>query len=488
MKWFKNTIPLRNKCLVLCGLFFLNVLFVQAQTRYNSKITKAYLFNDGAYLQSVAADVEVTTGLNEIIITGLPLNVKKSSINLALSNVNVRIVDLEIITDSTGFKNDKVVQRIERELRSANDSMRGIQFSESRLQFLNKTLLANNQIEVSDKSIYVDDLDELLIYYRNKLRELNNEKERIKHHKKLISRQIDSLNTAKHKRITTLGYPSTYLNIEISSQINTTVPVRIFYQSPLANWQPEYTISGGAEDASLSMTALIQQNTGFQWQQVDISLGYGSISKKLTNAYQPNTTLQLSQVERVESNQPKRIFDVMKIPLSVKQFYLCQPNDNNLSQLNYVFGGLMGEYLPQGKLTIISNNYSQVFDTLQSALFLDSLSYSLGYTNEVTCVKTLSKEKLKKSLIGGKNTQILEWTISISNNTNAPQKVVLADMLPTFDGEEIQYEFNLPKGASHNNSNISYTATLQGGETTEITYGFQITAPKGASIFKYFEY
>lgn len=455
----------------------------KAQIETEAKVKAVSLMPSAAFISCHTSAVNLTKGYNQIDVGNVAKDLRLA--NLSFQQIKgAEITSIEIIKKGSVKKDNRIIE-IDSLLQIANDSLDWVEFSIKRNDQLSYILYKNSEIEVSDKSIYVDDLDELLIYYKQKLRKLEAEKRKLNYHKNLLVYQIDSLKTAKENRIATLGLPSTYIRMHISSSMASSTTINFNYSTSLANWWPNYTIKVSEDNSSIQVGAVCYQNTGVDWESTNLSLSYGQASDK----NMASSLVKFSNIGgyNVKSDDTLYINSVLNQEINTFESFLCKPSQSPLVSKLLALNGLDGLFLPKGQLQLISNSGQIHFDSLSSDLFSDSTFYDLGYTNEIYFNRTLSKEKLRKSILGNKKTAEIEWTITFENKSNKVQTILIEDFLPSASKNEIEIDLNLPRSSKSYDDTFIYSFELEPGEKEEIKYGFNISAPKAIELKDYYK-
>ena len=464
--------------------FLLTPNYVLAQQAVGVLTTKAHMRPTEAIITAQSEPVKLKKGINGLLFRGIASSAETSSIRINAGE-STRVLGYKWVTDSSHLQDDQVV-RLNAELQVKNDSLQSAQRAEQRLLYARKVLNENIQIDVSDKSIYIDDLDELVIYYKNALRRWDKEYIELKHHKKRINHQLDSLETSKRRRVATLRALNTGLFVQISAQLEVERTVDFSYQTKSAFWEPTYFVSLTDQgNASIEMSASIQQQTGLNWKQIDLSLEFGNTNKTTLNKVFSANYLTTNYKVNVPNGETTFIFDLKSIDCSYEVFNLLNPNVSAHPFISLQLSNLSGYTLPRGIVTIKTPSGYQSTDTLASVLTSDSLVFSIGIDNEILCTKSISKEKLTKSIVGNKQTLNVEWNAQLTNNSGQQQVVTYADYLPA-NIEGATVESSLPKGSITADGKFSYAISLEPGETKTISYKFKIAAPKGVDINDYY--
>lgn len=446
------------------------------------------LTTQGAHVLAETPAIALAKGENRVVVMGLSSDTRLDQVQYFLGEA-VSVVRAELINDSTLHFNDLELKEIGQDLLEAQDSLRGVLFTESQIAYLKTILDQNKRIEVSDKSIYIDDLDELLTFYKRRLRSLQRDLNTAKLHKKRLIHQIDSLKKAKRRRLTTLAPPVHGVGLNLVADFDMEQTVRIAFFTHMAKWTPQYALVTDNENANLEVNASIEQNTGVNWKQVELHLSYNQTGDwKQANGGRHSVTYPVKHPIQLGNGQSLFIPNVSNYQVDTRQVYLCDPTLSHMSQPFVDVKGLSGVFLPTGMITIKTATNGQVMDSFTSGIFQDSMSFALPLTHDVASTKFLVKEKLSNSLVGNKVSSKVEWTATVTNSTPMAQTIVFRDRIPFASANpNVLIEYNLPKGGTQFNGYFEQTLQLEANESIELNYGFQITAPKGTNLTEYIE-
>ncbi|MBN4062013.1 DUF4139 domain-containing protein [Bacteroidales bacterium AH-315-I05] len=141
-------------------------------------------------------------------------------------------------------------------------------------------LVANKIIKVNEKTIFVEELEDVADFYRNRMSEIALKILEInKIEKKLNERRIklqSQLNVANSSRSKSTGE----IVIEVSSEKKVNTKFWLSYVVRNAGWTPTYDIRAESieKPISLDYKAKVWQNTGIDWEKVELSLSTGNPS------------------------------------------------------------------------------------------------------------------------------------------------------------------------------------------------------------------
>lgn len=475
-------------------------LHAQQNPQFNSYVDKVRLFEKWAVVETHTAPFQLQEGLNSLEVVGLSNDVELSSIQISPSR-NVEVLNVRLGLDSVSILNYKLYKRLTDSLKILTDSLNRRNEALKRHYFLKRTLEVNNDIRVSDRSIYIDDLDELLHFYNAKLAEMDRKELRLISQVASLSHQIESISTAKKELITTLGYPRASVHVLLRARESKSDSLRLNYVTHKASWSPVYSLqlNSNQETTEISHWANVVQRTGFDWKNVELSF-HAAVSPG-------DKFLQNTDIDKVLERAPiigelsgrdfsgKRVKVIHGFSLNSGNEQLIRLKEENypsglfryyypaLSNDVYAFAyvkGLAGDVLPYGPVSLNRDGVYVGTDSLKSEVFDDSLTFNFGPVRDLEIHRELEKDKLRKSILKSVVKQEVEFKLKIENKSGIPQEFILVDKIPTGILEDVEIDYNLPRGSEINREAKFFSAIIKvpEGETIEIQYGFQVKYPK----------
>lgn len=272
-----------------------------------SKIDHVTVFLSGAQIHRTA-EVNLNPGFNEIVLEGVSAKIDPNSLQVS-GKGNFIILDVHHNIRYPKPKQTPVVvkevpQSIKDRIASLTDTLTLIGFDLSdiadRREVLNleKNMLLKNKL-VSGGGKANDSiplLDEVLVYFRKQLNDINAELAKLKREEHQITglqRNVEAkLNELKSYDAQVapppVAKPSPVQQVIISMQCDTYVTgnIEINYMVSGAGWTPTYDLRANASNDPVELTykARIHQTTGIDWDEVDLKL---STSNPNSNKVKP---------------------------------------------------------------------------------------------------------------------------------------------------------------------------------------------------------
>ncbi|KAB2810152.1 DUF4139 domain-containing protein [Phaeocystidibacter luteus] len=256
-------------------IFLVCSLVSVGQTRVDSELEDVTVYRYGAIVER-SAEVNLTANTKTLYFTDIPNDLIANAIqvkapdNVRLLKVNYRYLTpeelgIEDLTD-LGMKIDRVEDRIIAE--------QDIQVSLNEdLQFIG----ANTKVRGDMTAQEIQSADTYLRSRRREIREaLRASIEKVKG----LQEESQKLRAQLAELEDNLGKPKSVIEVEIRVEQTMTGSFRISYFSPKAKWTPYYNVRASDFSSPLSFEFMgtIVQNTGENWDGVNLSLSTGNPS------------------------------------------------------------------------------------------------------------------------------------------------------------------------------------------------------------------
>jgi uncharacterized protein (TIGR02231 family) len=287
----------------------------------SSVITGATVYFNNA-LVTRTADVNVGTGVTTLVFEHIsPLLIDKTMQVKATGNLLVIDVKHEVrytepmqpvITGSTVLRHDRVAM-LEDSLFFSQASLQRIQARKSDLEKEMEILGRNRLYTGAGRSDSMPVLKEMMIYYRSKMEEIQDElyQTRLEEHKrsKQVAQMTDRLNTLKSTTSdpdegTGEGLPNHCILVTVSADQAASGNMTVSYLVDGAGWEPGYDLRSGSSKTQLTITykANVYQNTGEDWNNVKLKLStYINAPSQNEKPELPSWVLDYYQVQQQSS-------------------------------------------------------------------------------------------------------------------------------------------------------------------------------------------
>ncbi|GAA4395697.1 hypothetical protein GCM10023187_02940 [Nibrella viscosa] len=276
--------------LTLISLYGLQV-FAQSdhEQRMQASLQQATVFLNRAQL-TAQARATIEPGTTRLIIDNASAQTDPQSIQVSgkgdavIQGVQFRTNFLTKVTKPAAL------QRLEDSLRTVRQEYEGITLELEVLDNEKRLLLANQKVG-GDKGATVKEVADMADFNRRRLTEIGQKmlvvQRRLKEQKQIVDRLEGQVNEQNARRNRPVGE----IEVTLTARTRTTVDLNLSYVVAGAGWTPVYDIrvKDTKSPASIAYRAYVYQNTGFDWQNVRLSL---STANPAISGTQPDLNTQ----------------------------------------------------------------------------------------------------------------------------------------------------------------------------------------------------
>jgi uncharacterized protein (TIGR02231 family) len=247
----------------------------------HSRIVKATVYTDRAMVTR-EAKTEVTPGLRQITLAGLPPLLQDQSVRVSASG-SARAKILEVKVDQV-FLDTVSAERLKPLLqtrKSLNDEIRVINDRLAVIvhqrDFLNKITIASQESiarELRTQKPSADDWGKLLGFFDAEFSKLDAESRQINDKKTTLQQKLEAV----EKEIASAGgnpeKSEKMITVAFDVQRGGALALEASYLISQAGWTPTYDIRVSSADTIVELTyaAFVQQNSGEDWKDVQLTL------------------------------------------------------------------------------------------------------------------------------------------------------------------------------------------------------------------------
>lgn len=143
-----------------------------------------------------------------------------------------------------------------------------------------RMLIDNKAIKGSETSLIIEDLMEMADFYRDRMEEVELKLLEIQRDKKKLAKKIKLLQQQRYNLDQNQGKHTSEIIVNLSSKSTTTAKIRVRYIVSNAGWIPSYDVRSDDINGPVEFTykAKVFQNTGYDWEKVDLKLSTGNPS------------------------------------------------------------------------------------------------------------------------------------------------------------------------------------------------------------------
>jgi uncharacterized protein (TIGR02231 family) len=521
------------------NLLFLLILFFHFKTfseeiKIISKIQSVIVFRNGAQVKRIA-NVNLKSGINELVITDLPDGLIESSINVKIDPK----IEMSSVSFRRNFENNPEVKpeyiAIKKKYDEAIAKKENEQIvfdtwkEEENLILTNKKIAGENTSLSSDQLIKIADLYRTRLFeIKQKLLTSNRNLKEIDKELAKISSQLNEIGNKPNHQF------SGEIVLYLKSQITSTEKLELSYLDSRANWTTSFDLRLESLQKPLNLVnkGLITQNTGEDWTDISLTLSTGNpqsnVQFPILNPwflyyYQDFYSLQKTKQSNELPAQARmdeniRSFDVVIAGSSMvtatenitfMEFSLPDkmtiPSDNKTHEVKLKDNEIPAQFeyiaipkldknvylranilnwdqynLSSGQVKLYFEGTFTGTSYIDANLTSDTLSISLGPDIAIAAKRDKLKDLKKSSIFSGKKNQQFGYEINIKNNKPDAIDIVLIDQIPLSTDAEMLVEADELSGGKLNNETglIEWKIKIKPGEQIKKRLSYTIKIPK----------
>lgn len=359
-----------------------------------SKISKVTVYSQGAQIYRTAS-YQAYKGLTTIIIDGISPQIDPKSLQVQITGSTVLLDAKYHVFYPLQNKNklEGISLKTQRSINALLDSISEMNYQlyavqdDIDLANATKSILKNNgaikgQGKVNDS---IQLLMEAMKYYEFKMSEINKKLQKLNRNKNTLERELSGMNIRlndlknfqSNSTTNQPKGPSHRISITISTNEFAKGKIDISYLVNSAGWTPNYDLRADVskESINLNYKALVYQNTGVKWENVQLNISTNNPYQNKTkptlhpwyisyNNYNRKQDLQLidsrnDKDDRYKTNAPaaEKKFEESTIELDEYEFEQAQSSANFSQVINQLISAEFQIDLPY---TIESNNEQHI--------------------------------------------------------------------------------------------------------------------------------
>jgi len=530
------------KKLILLLVFSISVQAFGKQVP--SEITSVIVYQTRAEITR-SASVNLEKGEHELVFEGISTHLDKN-------NIQVKGKGNLVILGIRYQKNYLNENELPEELQAIKEKMEELKIKSDRLknqlQALDaeRNLLQTNQrIGGNEENLTLEDLKSISAYYRIRTKEIADEKMDLHREMDKIEEEIRKLRLHYNDRTSRFQKNSGEIIVTVEASRPTKADLDVVYMVSSAGWTAEYDIRAEEIDEPLSLNyrAIITQNTGEDWNEVDLTLSTGDPSIRINKpelstqyvdffyGYKKNNYQQ--QRDRMQKSgavnraaAPMEMEDLvaepdvstMEMGKETKTMYTNYKVDRPYSlasgkkpltvtireqevEAEYEYHAvpklknrvyLIAKAKNWGELVLLPGSMNIFFEGgyvgktyLNPSTTEDELPISLGYDPGITVERELIQDLTSKRTMGTNKRETYGYEISVRNNKRLPITVKVFDQYPISKNSDIKIEpIDDFDGAKVDNvtGELTWELNIEPGDQVRKKFGYEVKYPKGKNI------
>lgn len=354
-----------------------------------SKISKVTVYSQGAQIYRTA-NYQAGKGLTTLIVDGISPHIDPKSLQVKMTGSTV-LLDAKyhvFYPPTTDITLEGIPLKTQNSIFALTDSISELNYQIQTIQddidlaLATKNILQNNgaikgQGKVNDS---IQLLMEAMKYYEIKMGEINKKVHRLKRSKNELEHELSGMkfrlnelkNYQSNYAVQPKG-PSHRISISISTKEYAKGTISISYLVNNAGWIPNYDLRANVSDESINLNykALVYQNTGVKWEDVQLNIS-------TNNPYQNKTKPTLHPWYISYNNYKTRALNQGRM----------RQDKNELNKADAPMSDRMAASEKRQEEVVMledaetSANFSQVIDQIISAEFQIDLPYTIASNNE----------------------------------------------------------------------------------------------------------
>lgn len=537
MRYCLKLVSMKNLLFIL--ILFFSLKSYSEEIKIVSKIQSVIVFRNGAQLKRIA-NVNLKSGINEVVITNLPEGLIESSINIKIDPK----IEISSVSFRRNFENNPELKPEYLSLKKKYNEI----FAKKENELIvydtwkeeENLILSNKKIAGENTSLSSEQLVKIADLYRTRLLEikqklLNCNRALIEIDKELakISSQLNELGNNPINQF------AGEVVIFLKSTISSTEKIELSYFDSRARWNTCFDLRLESLQKPLNLVnkGLVSQNTGEEWTDISLILSTGNpqsnVQFPILNPwflyyYQEIFTKQKANMEMVPAqsrfgdNSRQFVIDGVGInPMEAEatenitfmEFTLPDkmtiPSDNKSHEVKLKDNEIPAEFeyvaipkldknvylraniLNWDQYNISSGQVKLYFEGtftgtsyIDANLTSDTLSISLGPDIAIAVKREKLKDLKKSNIFSGKKNQQFGFEINVKNNKPDATEIVLFDQIPLSTDSEMIIEVDELSGGKLNSETgiVEWELKLKSGEQIKKRLAYTIKIPKGKRI------
>lgn len=263
---------MKIKLIILALLYTVNLYSDEIDTlKLSSQITDVTVFFDGAQITR-EAKISVLKGKKIFVLENLPAEINPQSIQINNNQKgNIISVKHELV-----FPNDKSKTLVEYEEKIKLQRIKFQQISNeiSVYNIEEQILLDNSILGKKETGTSITEIKEASIFYRSKLNEIRQNKQKLFLDLDLIEENIQNLYLELNKKVSQEKKTYSKITFTFSSETQINANFMISYYVSSAGWTPlyDFRVNDINKPLNLVYNANIFQSTGETWNNVNLTL------------------------------------------------------------------------------------------------------------------------------------------------------------------------------------------------------------------------
>lgn len=538
---------MRPAILLFCTIFSINLFAAEGEKPVTSKISDVKVFLNGAQVSRTASST-ISTGTSAIVFTGLAEGLDPQSIQVtgkggySILSVNHRI---NYLTESPKKKEIEELKAQIKKLEHDYNIENGVQqvwVNEEQL------LLKNSSVGGQQNGLTATQLQAVNDYVRERMKAMKvgwltqeEKKQAIHAEAEKLRQQLSSMQAQAPR-------PTSEVVVEISSTVEVPATFTITYFVGNAGWLPAYDLraKGVGQPIELMMKAQVSNNTGEDWNRVDLSLNSGNptlggvmpnLNPWMLHVYQPrqlqevairssrrrdaegffapapsvamNDAVQLKEQEAasyqwasaitprtttteysiatpftIPSDGKPHTVGVQTQSIAATYKHYATPKLDKDAFLYARTTGWEDLNMLPGEANVFFEGTFVGQSYLQLDQPKDTLDISLGRDKSMVVERVKRKTTNEKAIVGGKRTITVGWDLTVRNTKATAVDLEVRDQYPLSPQSEIEVKLTDKVGATVDEQKelLTWNQRIEPKATKKLGFSYEVKHPKDLPV------
>ncbi len=526
----------------LISLLLFCIGFFSFANDIDGKVTAVTIYRSGAYVKRLV-EVTLTSGQNSFTLKGLPKDIDPNSVlvkgygNFIIGGVQTAQNFLQNAAEHEKVKPlTEKKKQLERELAISDADLDALKNWED---FLNQ----NKAVTGTETPMSSDNFIKLEQNYRKNIREVKQNIVAQTYTIQEKTKELDKIKNEINQLSSEINTQTSEITINTEGKIDQKVKLEVTYFTRMAYWVPKYrlTVEDVANPLILNYQASINQNTGENWNKVELIFSSANPSNNQTlpiysvlplKFYEPVVHRSTPRVMAMKSASPEVYNDAAVMVAEADMAYATTPSVQYADEANFfeyklnqpysVLTGsknieitfneekiatnylyktipyadptayLIAKVSDWQKLNVLPGEASIYFNnSYVGKIYLDTKNMSinseisLGKDERIQVTrKNILGNKKSAGFIGNKTVREYDWQNTIINQRNKSIEIEVVERVPLSKDNEIDLEFKTPEGAIYEESTgkLSWTIKIEPSKTFTTHTKYNIKYPKDKTV------
>jgi len=530
---------MKNILLVLLSVLVLNIF---SQTAVKSSIKTVKVYKQNAEITR-KADAKLFAGTQEIVLTDISTQINPNSLQVQIATSGK--VTLLSAKYERNFilpkKNNPEIEKLKTSLDNLNDELSWIVDQKNILKGMEDIMNKNKDFS-GDAGFTASEVAELANTYKVKLLEIRKELISLKKNEKNTIIERNKVQNQLNEKNALFNKPSGNIVLLVSSVSPTTANFKCKYIVSGAGWNPIYDLrsEGLNKDVQLNYKANVYQNTGQDWNNINVFISTGNPAKNndrpiltplYTNVYTANyndkyygrnktimpaavtnmayevgvkdniyqegfqynatqqenqlsVEFQISHKQSIKSDGKFQIIPLESYKLNTDYVYHTVPKLDKGAFLLARVSDWAKYNLISGKANIFFEGAYVGESYLNADITTDTMLLSMGRDENIIVQRKAIKEYTETKFLGSNKKETYAYEIIVRNKKGVNIDLEILDQIPVSQNKIISVELEEKDGSTYVKKvgKLLWKIQVPAGNTKKVQFRYTVKYPKDETI------